>query len=202
MNKRSVEKLIDFIKSECKKHKVKFELRKGKYVQCEKGIKSSGYFDTEEKSLVCAKNNPNFIYIVAHEYCHLTQSLDNCKAWKNYENSESGILTDWLTGKNFNIKRIKKVINTSLHLELDNEKRTIKVLKKFGMSKKELDLYIQKSNAYVLFYLYMLETRQWYKPNNAPYENVKVVRSMSKKFNMNYSKLSNKAKKAFILGKI
>jgi hypothetical protein len=204
MNKKNQEELIQFIKSECKKHKIKIDLRKGKYVQCEKGIRSSGYFDSDsrEKVLVCAKQNPNFLFVLTHEYCHLTQWKEKCKVWTDYDKSETSILDDWFAGKNFSTKRIKKAIMASLNLELDNEKRTIKVLKRFGMSQAEVDLYIQKSNAYVLFYLYMLETRRWYKTSNVPYENMKVVRSMSKKFNMNYKKLSDKTRKAFVLGNI
>lgn len=202
MNTTNQKKFISFVKSECAQYGIKFDLRPGKYVEHQKGMKTSGFFYAEKKMLVCATKNPNFIRIVAHEYGHLTQWVDNCKEWIEYDKSEADILDEWLSGKDFNNKKIKRAITASLNLELDNEKRTVRILKKFGMPKSKIDFYIQQSNAYVLFYLYMLETRKWYKPFNAPYENINLVNSMSKKFNMRYDKLSDKARKAFISGNI
>ena len=202
MNKANQEKLINLVKSECKKHNIKFDLRKGKYINYQVGMKTSGFFDHQQKILACAKKNPSFLYILAHEYCHLVQWQENCKVWTDYDNSQAEILDEWLGGKNFDLKKIERAARVALVLELDNEKRTIKLLKKFGMTKNEIDLYIQKSNAYVLFYLYILKTRKWYKPSNVPYENMNVVSFMSKKFNMNYDKLSPKANKAFEMANI
>jgi hypothetical protein len=197
MNKKHQQNLIDFVKLECKKYGVKFDLRRGKYINYQKGMKTSGFFDPDDKVLACARKNPNFLYILAHEYCHVVQWQENCKEWIYYDKCDAGILDDWLSGSYFHPKTVNKVARVSLRLELDNEKRTIKLLKDFGMIDKESEVYVQKSNAYVLFYLYLLETRRWYKSSNVPYENINVVMSMSKKFNMDYDKLSPKARKAF-----
>jgi hypothetical protein len=45
---------IKFVKAECKKHKVKCDLRKTKYVKLSGSIKCSGWFDSEKRELVCS----------------------------------------------------------------------------------------------------------------------------------------------------
>lgn len=203
LSKNNTEKLISFIKSECGKHNVKLSIKRGKYVKINK-VKTSGYFDSTKQELVCAKQNPNFLIVLAHEFCHMTQWIDSrngkCDVWLKYEKSNLNIFDEWLLDKtkNFRKNTLKAALFKSLNLELDNERRTHKLLKSFGMNQKELDLYVQKSNAYVLFYLYLLETRNWYKPGNAPYENKTVVSAMSKKFNMNYKSLSKKIRSVYI----
>jgi ssDNA-binding Zn-finger/Zn-ribbon topoisomerase 1 len=196
------DKLISHIRSECKKNKVKILIRPGKYIMCD-GIKTSGYFDSKKREMVCARQNPNFLLVLAHEFCHMTQWIDSkvgkCKMWVDYDNNDVEVIDKWLLNKkkHYHRNKLKAMVKTCLNLELDNEKRTYKLLKKFGMNKEGLDLYVQKSNAYVLFYLYLLETRSWYKPGNAPYENKDVVGSMSTKFNMKYDKLSSRIKKIY-----
>ncbi len=199
--------LISYIKSECSKNGVKLSIKQGKYVKVS-SFKTSGYFDSLKKEMVCAKKNPNFLIVLAHEFCHMTQWVDSkygkCDVWLKYQKGNVGIIDEWLSDKNktFRKSSLKSALLKCLNLELDNERRTYKLLKKFGVNKKELDLYVQKSNAYVLFYLHLLETRSWYKPGNAPYENKIVVSSMSKKFNMNYKSLSKKIKTVYITEKI
>jgi hypothetical protein len=203
LSKINTEKLISYIKSECDKNDVKLSIKKGKYVKVN-NLKTSGYFESTKQELVCAKQNPNFLIVLAHEFCHMTQWIDSkcgkCNIWLKYEKSNLSIFDEWLLDKSKNYRKntLKAALFKSLNLELDNERRTHKLLKSFGMNQKELDLYVQKSNAYVLFYLYILETRRWYKPGNAPYENKAVVSSMSKKFNMNYKSLSNRIRKVYI----
>lgn len=207
LSEANTEKLISHIKSQCKINGVKLTIKQSKYIKVS-SFKSSGYFDSEEKEIVCAKKNPNFLIVLAHEFCHMTQWIDSkygkCDAWYKYQKGNVGIVDEWLSDKNkkFRNSSIKAALVKSLNLELDNERRTHKLLKSFGMNKKELDLYVQKSNAYVLFYLHLLETRNWYKPGNAPYENKTVVSAMSKKFNMNYKSLSKKIKKVYTIENI
>lgn len=81
-------------------------------------------------------------------------------------------------------------------LELDNEKRSVKIIKKYGLSV-DVDEYIQKANAYVHFYNYMKISRRWSKANNSPYTNPVLYPQMSTKFNMNYRTLEPWIEKIF-----
>jgi hypothetical protein len=81
-------------------------------------------------------------------------------------------------------------------LELDNEKRTVNVIKKFGLDI-NLSEYIQKSNAYVQYYNYMYYNRAWCTPTNSPHRVTDVWKNMPKTFNMKYNGMSNKVKKLY-----
>ena len=184
---------ITHVKSECRKYGFKCSLRQVKYVKLSKGIKCSGWFDEDKKELVVSMNRPDWIEIMAHEYCHLTQYIDGIPLWK--KSIESLTLVDeWFEGKN--IKNVSKHLGNCRDLELDNEKRTVKLIKKFNLNV-DLDNYIKKANAYVHFYNYLKISRRWSKPENSPYKNKRLKAAMSNKFNMNYKKLPVKIEKIF-----
>jgi hypothetical protein len=61
----------------------------------------------------------------------------------------------------------------------------------------DIDIYIKKANAYVQYYNYLPISRKWCNPKNTPYKNERLVEAMSTKFNMDYSKLTNKLLKIF-----
>lgn len=182
---------IEFVKSECKKYGVKCDLRKGKYVKLDDNIKCSGYFD--ETSLVTAMANKNAFGVLAHEYCHLTQWIDKIPVYQK-SNTALTKLDEWLSGKN--VKNIKKYLAIARDLELDNERRTVKLLKKFGFDEM-IPEYTKRANAYVHFYNYLLFSRRWSKPTNSPYSNKNLISAMSPKFNMKYTEMTPRIKKIF-----
>ena len=190
---------LDFVKSECKKHKVKLILRKSKYLKIpgsEGGIDyCSGYFDSENMELVCAINHEDWLGILVHEYCHLTQFVENNTYWKKADELNSnGYVHQWLTGES--VRGIKKYLSISRDLELDNEKRSVAMIKRFNLDI-DVDLYVKRANAYINFYNAMYYTRKWCTPQNSPYKVKEVYEHMSSKFNMNYKRMSNKTHKIF-----
>jgi hypothetical protein len=84
----------------------------------------------------------------------------------------------------------------SRELELDNEKRSVALMKKWDL-KIDIDDYIRKANAYVMFYNYMYHSRKWSAPGNAPYSNPNIVSKMSNKFNMRYKQMSERLLKLY-----
>jgi hypothetical protein len=184
---------INHVKKTCKIYGVKCSLRNVKYVKMDDNVKCSGWFDEEKPELVVAMNRPDWIEILAHEYSHLTQWVEQIKIWKEAEVSLSKVW-EWLDGKN--VKNIDKHISVARDVELDNEKRTVEVIKHFELDV-DLEHYIKKANAYVHFYNYMKKTRKWCKPNNNPYKNEKVKSIMSTKFDMNYNVLLPEIEKVF-----
>ena len=160
-------RFIEWVKKQCKQHGVKCDLRKVKYLKLSGNIKCSGYFDEDSKQLVVAMNNTDWLGIIVHEYCHMTQWLDGVKVWTDgcigLEKVE-----EWLSGKS--VRGIKSALAKSRDLELDNEKRSVALIKKWDL-KIDIDDYIRKANAYVMFYNYMYHTRKWSAPGNAPYSN-------------------------------
>jgi hypothetical protein len=189
---------LNFVKKECKKYGVTFRLEKKPYLVLHGDSNMEfcgGYFDGEEKVLACAAKRPDYISLLAHEYCHLTQWVENCDAWKKADDNESlNALAAWLNGEN--VKNIKYHLGVCRDLELDNEKRTVAIIKKFNLDI-DIDLYIRRANSYVLFYNHMYYTRKWCTPSNSPYKVEAIYSNMSSKFNMKYKSMSNKVKRIF-----
>lgn len=188
---------VKFVRAECKKYGVKFRLRNVEYLRIDENINCSGYFDETVPIIVVAKQRKDWLEILVHEYCHLTQWVENCKEWKKVDKYNSCNKVDmWLAGKN--VKDPEFHLTVIRDLELDNEKRAVKVIKKFGLdSRIDIDDYIRKANAYINFYNYLKYTRRWSSPNNSPYKNKELIGSMPKTFRMNYKSLSKKMFKVF-----
>jgi hypothetical protein len=189
-----ISNFISHVKKECKTHGVKCDLRKTAYVKLSESIKASGYFDETVPTLVCSMNHKDFIEILAHEYGHLTQWKEGIPLWKSVEVSMTA-LDNWLSGEE--VENITEHIAACRDLELDNERRTVKIIKEFKLPV-NTHQYIKKANAYVHFYNYMLVSRRWCTPKNSPYTNKKVIESMSSKFDMEYKSLPKRLKKIFI----
>lgn len=188
---------VKWIKKECKKYKVKCSLRNTSYLVVSNNIRCSGYFsDEDEKApvLAVAMKNPQWLEILVHEYCHLTQWIDGIDLWKKADKSLV-LVDEWLSGKT--VCNINYHLSVARDLELDNEKRSVALIKKWDLNI-DVENYIKKANAYIQFYNYLKKTRRWSKPNNQPYKNEEIVNIMSTKFNMNYKKMSKRVEKVFI----
>jgi hypothetical protein len=189
---------LRFVKDQCKKYGIKCKLKNVSYLKLSGNIKCSGYFCETEKVLAVAMDRADWIEILAHEYCHLTQWVDGVDVWKK---GCTGLvkMDNWMNGSR--VRDIKKYLGYVRDLELDNEKRAVALIKKWGLDV-DLDMYIKKANAYVQFYNYIYHTRKWSNPKNSPYSNSVVVDAMSNKFNMKYSDMSNRVFKLFTQEKI
>jgi len=184
---------IEFVKNQCFEYGVKCRLKNVTYVKLSGNIKCSGYFDSEVPELVVAMNRKDWIEILVHEYCHLTQWVEQIPLW-NKSATSLGKIDIWLSGGE--VKSINRHLGVARDLELDNEKRSVALIKEWGL-KVDVEHYIQKANAYVQFYNYMGITRRWSKPGNSPYSNENLINEMPDKFNMNYKKMSKKVEKVF-----
>ena len=191
---------IDFVKQECKRVGIKCILKNVKSVKLSEGsnARCSGYFDSENKELVVSMKRPDSLAILVHEYCHLTQWEEQIPLWKKADISLTKI-DEWLCGKE--IRNIKKHLAIARDLELDNEKRSAKMIRKWKLSINIKD-YIQKANSYIHFYNYIYYTRKWSKPRNTPYTNKQIQAIMSDRFNMRYDVLPEKIHNAFVAAKI
>lgn len=185
-------RFVKHVRSECKKYGIKFLLKRSKYVITEGNIRCVGWFDDIKKELVVAGKDRNWLLTLVHEYAHLTQWADKCKEWQDTESI--GNIDDWLNGKE--IKNPKRALAKTRDLELDNEKRSVKLIKEWNLPI-NIKIYTQKANAYIQFYNYMYLTRRWHPIKNSPSTNPKVYKQMPAIFSMNYKKLSEKYLKVF-----
>lgn len=194
----NTKRFLRHVRRVCEELDIKLDLRRARKIKLSPTIACSGYFDEESRVLAVAMKAPDALGILVHEYCHLTQYLDyldgKFRLWKSATNA-LGKLDAWLSGEP--ITNLKRVITYSRELELDNEKRSVAMIQKWNLPV-DLDDYIKKANAYVLFYNWMHKTRKWSVPSNTPYTNPLVLDTMSSKFNMKYTTLSRNVHKAFV----
>jgi len=195
-----VKTFIEDLKIYTKENNIKLILSPEKGVQfSEGGILCNGYFDDITSTLACAlgKDVSQWLVILLHESCHMDQWVEKVPEWT--ENVGMDNIEKWLNGDDsVNMNNIDNEIRTSIIVEVDCEKRTVEKIKKYGLdSIINIDEYIQKSNAYVLFYLWMRKNRKWYTIGKEPYNIPDVVDIMPKTFDIDYTILDSNIEKTY-----
>lgn len=195
-----VKVFIEDLKIYTKENNIKLILSPEKGVQfSEGGVLCNGYFDDITSTLACAlgKDVSQWLVILLHESCHMDQWVEKVPEWT--ENVGMDNIEKWLNGDDsVNMNNIDNEIRTSIIVEVDCEKRTVEKIKKYGLdSIINIDEYIQKSNAYVLFYLWMRKNRKWYTIGKEPYNIPDVVNVMPKTFDIDYTILDPKIEKKY-----
>ena len=195
-----VKTFIEDLKIYTKENNIKLILSPEKGVQfSEGGIICNGYFDDIKSTLACAlgKDVSQWLVILLHESCHMDQWVEKVPEWT--ENVGMDNIEKWLNGDdNVNMNNIDNEIRTSVIVEVDCERRTVEKIKKYDLqSLINIDEYIKKSNAYVLFYLWMRKNRKWYTVGKEPYNIPEITNSMPNTFDINYTVLDPKIEKAY-----
>jgi len=157
-------------------NKVSLSLPRKYKVLIEDNIKVNGYFD-EPKTFVVAMSKPvnKWLPIFVHEYCHYRQSIEKEPCYVNFDKVDGIDEYDpWLAGKaELTKEQLLACTRACQELELDCEKRAVEIMKKFNLPI-DIDYYIRRGNAYVLFYNYVMKHRTWTK-NISPYDPPEVL---------------------------
>jgi len=189
---KSEKHFIHYVYGKCKKHGIKVILKDVKYLKVD-GIRCSGYFDDQNKILAVAMKSKNSKEIFVHEFGHVTQFIDNCLPWKNLGQSLEKV-TDWLHGKR--VHNINRHIDIVKLMELDNEKRSVELIKNFNLDI-DVEDYIKRANSYIYFYNRLKKTRKWSHPKNAPYNNKSVFKVMPSYFKKSYKTTPKNVEKIY-----
>ena len=168
--------LVNIVRSECKANGVNLYLGSGKSVQYNRSVRVNGFFDFDTKipKLACATGRPNWELVLVHELNHMLQWKEDCKVWRNYCATTGNMIERAISGKSTDSNKLKKDSMITLLMEHDCERRSHAMLKKLGYPKTKLTEYVQKANAYSLFYLYVAKHKKWYSIGKEPY-NLKIV---------------------------
>lgn len=198
-DKEKVKSFIKNLQERCKENNINLLIKNktGIPYVTDNGFMVNGYFDEESKTLACAagKDISQWLTILIHESSHMDQYLEQVSEWTdNLGLNETG---KWLAGDdNADMKMVTDEIKTSIAVELDCEKRTVQKIKKWGLDNiVDTDEYVQKANAYILFYLWMKENRKWYEIGREPYNLPEIFKDMPKTFENDYSELSIELRK-------
>jgi hypothetical protein len=202
-NHIGVKNLIKDVKHKCKVYGVDLILSSGKSVNITDTIKVGGYFsdesDGDKPILACAMGQPNFekaITLLLHESSHLDQWQEKSDLWM--KSSGISIIDEWLDGKNVDSKKLELAFKTSIDIELDCEKRTIKKIIKYKIPI-NVEEYKQRSNAYILFYNYVKKHRKWSIPGNPPYGDKIFPHAPKRWLNNYYDYIPKKLERAYDL---
>ena len=197
MNFDEVKRLI---KQECKDNEVNFYHGRGKTVLFFDGIRSNGYFfdgvGTDDGPTLAVATNENTLTTLVHEYCHMQQFLEQAEVWTALRGNAQ--IWEWLSGDEFSDKVLDASIELAYAVELDCEKRSIRQHRIWNTGI-DISEYIQKSNAYTMFYFFMRHHRVWYKQGREPYSVEEVWSQMPKSFTFDRDKCYNKVHQLFNL---
>lgn len=186
---------------ELKKHNVNVVFSKHPVYIKDEDIYTFGYWDdTNPKKplLACQVTNDEseWVPIFAHEYCHFLQWREKCVEWKNANSISDKHMYKITHNKPIKKRYLEKQLNNLRDLELDCEKRTVRLFKKYKVPVK-LKKYIAEANSYVHFYNYIKDYRKWYPKNNKPYKNELLAKACSGNFYSSYEKIPKKLKMAY-----
>ena len=184
-----------FIESEeqsCKENNITIHLSDSKSVSISDGpTQGNGCFEElaggEGGILSCAVGKPfdEWFPTFVHESCHKDQFIEQVPCWTDciFGAYESMDFIDLWTRNliELNKQQKNKYFKTSALVELDCEKRAVAKMRQWDMPF-DVDEYIQKANAYVLFYQVMRLTRKWYEIGKEPYNIYEVWSEMPNYF--------------------
>jgi hypothetical protein len=191
------EDFIKLVKDTCKENGIKCLLKPVRYIMLDKKSNSrcSGYFDETTKTLCVSMKHPLALDVLVHEFNHLMQWKNNIAVWRiTTELKAFQLFYSWLDGSP--VKNINRLISYVRDLELDNEIRSVEMIKEYSLPI-DVNLYIKRANSYIYFYNWIKHSKQWCKPNNSPYMNKRLVDIMPEHFNNNYNHLPENIKKVF-----
>jgi hypothetical protein len=195
-----INKFISDLEQKCSEHNINLLTPNTPGVQYPYGnTLTNGYFDSDNRVLACAtgKELNQWLPILIHEASHMDQYLENDPVFTDLLGLDETF--KWNEGsEDVDFNKINNEIASGIAVEVDCEKRTVEKIKQYGLEfVVSVDEYIQKSNAYVLFYLWMKKNRTWYKIGFEPYNVKSVYSKMPKTFEIDYTTMTQDVSEAF-----
>ena len=178
-HRRAVQRFVEHVRAECRKHGVRFLLQDTKKVDQSGSGGCSGYFCDHRMVLAVARRSRYWIEVLVHEYCHMRQWLEGSRAWRR-SGERAGWYWDWVDGR---IRKPKHMTATAcrrqLEVELDCERRAVRMARKWRLGI-DLRKYVREANAYILFYTFIRLNGVWY--NKSPTRVPQIVETMPERF--------------------
>lgn len=126
-----------------------------------------GEFSEFSMTIMCSIDSSSnyWIGVLAHEYSHFLQCVNESKYWINFQNKVSEIDNlNYIFNNKKNIKiskrERKKIIHHIINVELDCDKRAIKLINKWKLNVNKNE-YRTKANIILYKYLYWAEYGIW-----------------------------------------
>jgi hypothetical protein len=166
---------VRFVKLHLAEYGMTLVFGRGKSVNTD-GFRCAGFFNEDKKIIKIAKNTTNFMAVLVHEYCHFLQYINNSKIYE--KSHEAGYIVDnWLKGKNYDPKVVKRSFFIVRAMERDCEKRAIKIIKKFELNI-DTKIYAKKAHCYIYSHFIMERKRKFDSYKKSPYSSQTVLKNM------------------------
>lgn len=147
----------------------------------------SGYFNygrnKRERKIVVARGGETWLYVLAHEYCHFLQWLDqSSNSLKKFDDAQNIVnhVSVGFVNKNLTQKQIKNAFTKIAENERDCERRTVKLLEDWGIAFNK-DMYIKKANLYVYLH-HMWREHKFFTPHFDVYKSNKLLKMLAGNF--------------------
>ena len=166
---------VKFVRSHLAEYGMKLIIGRGKHVNTD-GFRCSGYFDECGGTIAVARKSNEFMQVLVHEYCHFLQYINNSKIYKKCYDA-SFIVDQWLKGKNYPIKKVKRAFFLVRAMERDCERRALKIIKDFNL-KIDSKMYAKRAHVYIYSHFLMEKTRKFDSFKRNPYYSKYVLKIM------------------------
>lgn len=168
-------------------------MQPNKVVRGDDGFASGGYFDSDARVLAVATDRPTEVWlgVLLHEYCHLTQWVEDQPSWRAYGNE----MWDWLAGKR--VRNPAELVRSVQAVEEDCERRTIRMIQELD-APLDLERYTRAANAYIHFHNVILETRKWYRQDVVLDQHAEVLAAANPTLDASFRKTPALLRKALL----
>jgi hypothetical protein len=166
---------VKYVRSHLAEYGMKLIIGRGKHVNTD-GFRCSGYFDESGGTIAVARKSNEFMQVLVHEYSHFLQYINNSKIYiKCYD--ASLIVDQWLKGKNYPLKKVKRAFFLVRAMERDCERRALKIIKDFNL-KINSKMYAKRAHVYIYSHFLMEKTRKFDTYKRNPYYSKYVLKIM------------------------
>ena len=163
------------------------------------GNKVGGYFSDEDNEIVITSKD-GWDEILVHEFCHYLQCKEKSKYWTNLDIDNTNCLDlmwKWLNNEiELSKPKLDMIFARVRDMELDCERRTVKLIKQFNMTI-DIKEYICQANIYIYYYNYAKVTRKWFPSDIGPSNMDKLFPLMPRSMSGPRSKMTDEIHKSF-----
>ncbi len=177
---------VKHVRSEAAKHNVKVHLPKQSCVYIGE-LACGGYSSDTEIAVGIDKPQEIWFPILAHEYCHMMQTVEKAKVSLQadqpfYDRLDAiTIFHDWIEGTDYPRYAVQKAYTRSRNIELDCEKRVAKLIQQLDLPI-DIETHTRQSNAYIFFYDVARRHRVWPIPGRLYSNNTDLIQASPDKF--------------------
>lgn len=199
--------ILDLVQDCCKYDVTLYLAARTTFLEIEMGdtnIPCSGFFsgdndgETPELAVAIGGDMEQWLPVLVHESCHMDQWHEKSPLWESDNGDDpTSMIDEWISRSiEYDKKTINHMFKSTIALELDCEKRSVEKIKKYDLPI-NIDTFIQKANAYLMFYLFCKKHRKWNSSKTSPYMN-SISTKLSKNWYPSYTKLPKEIEQLFI----